>query len=51
VFPQTVRPASAANQAREYLLVVFFFDFRLFDNLNAAVKTVGGDAMSQMRFT
>ncbi len=45
VFPQAVRPTGTASQARECLLV-FFFDFRLLDNLNTAIETVRRYTMS-----
>jgi len=49
VIPLSVRPVASTGQDREYLL--YFFDLRLLDNLNAAVKTVGGYAMTQVSFT
>jgi len=49
VIPLSVRPVPGTGQDREYLL--YFFDLRLLDNLDAAVKTVGGYAMTQVSLT
>ena len=48
--PTNSRAGNYADQARENLLV-FYFDLRLLNNLNAAVETVGRYMVAQVSFT